>query len=100
MVVVYRTSWLSYHIAKRLVRVDYLSLPNLLAGEAVVPELIQHEATPERIAEETLKLLSDSSAQRERLAQVRRLLGGPGAAARAAEMLVSLIEAKGPELGR
>lgn len=90
MVVVYRASALSYHIAKRLIRVDYISLPNLLAGRAVVPELIQGEATPERIAAETLRLLEDPSAQTAGLARVRRLLGGPGAAARAAAMLVAM----------
>lgn len=91
MVVVYRASALSYHIAKRLVRVDYISLPNLLAGRAVVPELIQREATPQKIARETLALLADSSAQREGLSEVRRLLGGKGAANRAAGLLIDLM---------
>jgi lipid-A-disaccharide synthase len=93
MVVVYRGSALSYQLARRLVRVPYISLPNLVAGEPVVPELIQEEATPERIARETLGLLAESAPQLARLAKVRQMLGRPGAARRVARMLTSLIEA-------
>jgi lipid-A-disaccharide synthase len=94
MVVVYRASTLSYHLAKRLIQVPFISLPNLLAGAEIVPELIQGEATPERIAAATLALIEDSGQQAADLAKIREQLGAPGASKRAALMLVSMVEAK------
>ncbi len=57
IVVVYKMASLTYAIAKRIVKVDYISLPNLLAQKKLVPELIQDEASPEAIASEVLKRL-------------------------------------------
>ncbi|GLQ31166.1 lipid-A-disaccharide synthase [Litoribrevibacter albus] len=54
MVVVYKMAPLTYAIGKRIVKVDYISLPNLLANKPLVPELIQDEATPEAISEEVI----------------------------------------------
>ncbi|MDF2179612.1 lipid-A-disaccharide synthase [Aliiglaciecola sp. CAU 1673] len=51
MVVAYKFNWLTYQIAKKMVKARYFSLPNLLADEALVPELLQHEVTPEALAE-------------------------------------------------
>lgn len=59
MVVAYRLKTLSYWIIKSLIKVPYVSLPNLLANQALVPELLQDEATPEKIAEQTLRQLND-----------------------------------------
>ncbi|MFC3150455.1 lipid-A-disaccharide synthase [Litoribrevibacter euphylliae] len=58
MVVVYKMAPLTYAIGKRIINVEYISLPNLLANKPLVPELIQEEATPERIAEEVLNRLN------------------------------------------
>ena len=57
MVVAYRFSWLSYQLMKRLFKAAYFSLPNLLAGKAIVPELKQEETQPERLAAELTQLL-------------------------------------------
>jgi lipid-A-disaccharide synthase len=87
MVVVYRLSPLSYRLGRRLVRVPHYSMVNLIAEQAVVPELIQKELTPERLADEALALLGDAdraSRMRAGLAEVRRRLGAPGASRRAA----------------
>lgn len=95
MVVAYRVSALSAWILKafKLIKTPYIALPNLLAGEALVPELIQGDATPERIAAEASALLGDA-ARRARLtarfADVHERLR-QGADRRAAEVVLSLV---------
>jgi len=59
MVVAYRMSAPTYWLAKRLVEVPYIALPNLLAGRALVPELIQHGASPENLGAELLRWLDE-----------------------------------------
>jgi lipid-A-disaccharide synthase len=85
----------SYAVARRVVRVPFVGLVNLLAGRRVVPELIQHEARPDRIAAAVLPLLdpegSAARAQRAAFAEVRTRLGPPGAARRAATMALELV---------
>ena len=94
MVVVYRLNPLSYHIGKRLVKVKNIALTNVVAGEKIVPELIQERATPRNIAEETLSILSDDNllrATKANLRRVREKLGNPGASLRAAKSALGLI---------
>lgn len=92
MVVVYRLSALSYGLARLLVHgVSHISLPNIVAGQGVVPELIQGRATPEAVAEAALALLENGpvrTAQQAALAEVRARLGDPGAAERAARAVL------------
>lgn len=93
-VVVYRTGWLNYQIARRVVTLERIGLPNIVAGEAVAPELLQGSLTAERLAESLAPWLDDPEArerQRGRLAVVRARLGGPGAARRAAEWLWEMV---------
>ena len=93
-VVVYRVSSLTYAVGRLLVRVRHVALPNLLAGRQVVPELLQGDMTPRRIAQE-LRRLWEPGPERDRmvrdLAEVRGTLGPPGAAARAAEAVLELL---------
>jgi lipid-A-disaccharide synthase len=93
LAIVYRTGWLNYLVARRMVRLPRIGLPNILAGEDVAPELLQSAFTPERLAA-TLAPWLDDPGERERrraaLAVVRERLGGPGASRRAAELLWSL----------
>jgi lipid-A-disaccharide synthase len=94
MVVVYRVSWISYLLAKLLVRIAHFALVNILAGRRLVPELLQREASPQRMAEEVEKLLADPRAREEQragLAEVRRSLGEPGAARRVAEEILGVL---------
>ena len=98
MVIVYRLSPLTYRLGRRFVRVDTFGMANLVAGRRVVPELIQDEFTPERVAAEALRFLTDARAAaeaREALAAVRARLGAPGASARAATAVLSV--ARGAE---
>lgn len=59
MVITYRMPWLSWQILKRMNYLPYVGLPNVLANRFVVPELLQKDATPEKLAEATLKLVGD-----------------------------------------
>ena len=91
-VALYKTSWSTYQIGKRIIQVPYLAMPNLLAGKAVMPELIQEAATSDALAEAALALLTQPvalAAAREELVRVRQLLGPPGAAIRAAEAILA-----------
>jgi lipid-A-disaccharide synthase len=63
-VVAYRTSWLTYFLGKRIVKIRRISLPNILAGRDVVEELIQDEVMPERLARAALGLLAEDGAAR------------------------------------
>lgn len=69
MVVAYRLHWLTWLIARLMVKTPYVSLPNLLAGEALVPELLQNAATPEAIASATRRWLEDRDYREQRLQQ-------------------------------
>jgi lipid-A-disaccharide synthase len=93
-VTLYKLSWAEYEIAKRVVTVKSATMPNLLAGEEVYPEFIQHAATSENIAAAALDLLKNETRRqtiRTQLAKVVASLGGPGANIRAAEAIVSLL---------
>lgn len=92
MVLLYRTTWPTYWIARCLVRVKWIGLVNLVAGRSIVPELIQDEATAERLWQETRRLLTDRHAcdeMKDGLRQVREALGEPGASQRAAEVILA-----------
>lgn len=96
MVIIYRISRVSYLLGSMLVKVDHIGLANIIAGERVVPELIQKQAEPAEIARTVSHLLSDPAALsdlRRRLRSVRSLLGETGASAKTAEIALSMIRA-------
>ena len=93
-VTLYKTSFLTYEIARRIVTVKSLTMPNLLSGEEVYPEFIQNAATAESIAKATLELLQNEARRAAIKTQLDRIiatLGEPGAPARAAEAVLSLL---------
>ena len=92
MVVVYRMSGLSFAVARAFVGIDHVALPNLVAGRRVVPELVQGECTPARIAEELARYLDGPAVQervRRELLDLRQALGGPGVFDRAADAILA-----------
>ena len=94
MVVVYRVSPLTYAIGRRLLTVDTFAMVNLIAGSKIVPELIQHDFTPEAVAREAISMLTDASRTtriREGLRDVRSKLGSAGASHRAAKAILKVV---------
>lgn len=92
----YRTSPLTFAMAKRLVRVPHIALANLVAGREVIPELLQDEATPEALAAALAPLVEEGprrEAMQEGLEEIRGRLGDPGAAGRVAKKALELLEA-------
>jgi len=93
MIVVYKTSFLTYAIARLLIRIKNIGLVNILAGEQVVPELLQRRATAPLLAREAALLLQDAARRQEmsrRLGAVKEKLGTPGASARASDAILSV----------
>lgn len=96
-VALYKTSWITWQIATRIVTVKYAGMPNLLANEEIFPEFIQDQATPANIANAALALLRDDVRRQKikaRLAQLVDSLGPPGAAERAAKAVVATLASR------
>jgi lipid-A-disaccharide synthase len=90
MIVVYKTGFITYQIARRLVTIDKIGLVNLVLGEKIVPELIQGDASPERMAGELGRYVSDGAYAdrvKRRLDDLPEILGGAGASERAAKLV-------------
>jgi lipid-A-disaccharide synthase len=94
MVVVYRVSPLTYMLGRPFVNVPHFAMVNLIAGRAIVAELMQRDFTPENVEREALRLLDDrayADGMRAELAQVRARLGAPGASRRAAAAVLDAL---------
>jgi lipid-A-disaccharide synthase len=94
MVIIYKVSAPSYYVGKMIINVDHIGLVNIIAGKTVVPELIQGEANPEKIAAEVLGLLTNSARMdhiRSELSKIKETLGSPGAAERAARLAYDML---------
>lgn len=91
MIIVYQTGWTTYQLAKKMVQVDHIGLPNIIASREIVPELLQKEASAEGIYQETKRLLENKILQKEirlELSRIRSRLGAPGAVKRTAELVL------------
>jgi lipid-A-disaccharide synthase len=90
-VLIYKVSWLTYLPGRLLIRVDHLGMPNILAGKEIVPEFIQHDAVPARIADAVWQLYKDPARRAAMVSEMDRvikILGGKGAGRRAAEAVL------------
>lgn len=95
MVVIYKVSRSSYAIARRFIHVEHISLVNIIAGRTIVPELIQDEACPKRIAAEVRDLIAQRDRVQEMktsLAEIRSKLGTPGASQRTAAIACGMFQ--------
>lgn len=94
MVIVYKVSPISYWVGRRVAKVPYIGLVNLVAGEKVVPELIQDEVSPERLAAEALNILEDDEVRKnmiKKLMGVKKTLGKGGASEKTAELALGMM---------
>jgi lipid-A-disaccharide synthase len=101
MVVTYRGAWLNWWIAHLAVKTRWAAIPNIMAGDEVVPELLQSASTPGRLAGAVARLLQDPgvrSVMQARLRELAARLGPPGAAERAAAEVLAAMD--GPALSR
>jgi len=97
MVIIYRLASLTYQLAKRLVKVENIGLCNIMAGGTVVQELIQDDASPEKMAAEITRLLTDDAYNqgiRDKLSAIRSRLGEGGASANVARLAINMIGPK------
>ena len=94
-VVCYKSSQISYSIAKRLIKVKFISLVNLIMDKEVVKELIQQECNPTQIREEVERLVSDETYRKnviENYNNLEEILGGGGASRKVAQSLLKTIQ--------
>ncbi|OIN59882.1 lipid-A-disaccharide synthase [Arsenicibacter rosenii] len=93
-VVCYKTTWVSYEIAKRLIAVPFISLVNLIANREIVRELIQNDCTPMQVAGELAMILPGGQKREQQLAdyrEIQHIMGGPGASERAGTAMVQAL---------
>jgi lipid-A-disaccharide synthase len=102
-VLIYKVAWPTYVAARLVVNVDFLGMPNLLAGKEVVPEFIQHEAKPDAIVK-AVRLLMEDSPGRDRMISdfdaITSKLGGAGASERAAQAILEELQTGAPSTTR
>ena len=94
MVIVYKTSSLTYWIGRSLVKVDLIGMPNIISGEKVVPELIQNQVSEEIVYKESKKILSDKNlyqAIKIKFGLIKEKLGEEGASVKAAESIYKIM---------
>lgn len=98
MLIIYKTSFLTYLIGKTLISIKDIGLVNIVAGKRVVPELVQGQVTPERIARETLKFINNDVLMlkaEQSLRKVQKKLDGIGVAEKVAMMAHQMLQEKG-----
>ncbi len=94
MLVVYKTGWVTYQIAKMIIKVPYISLVNILSKKGVVKEFIQKDANPKAIAQEICSIIGSEknyNSMRAQLLKLRSQLGEPGVAKRAAQIIIDEV---------
>jgi len=97
MVIINKVAWLTYFIVRPMLKIEHIGLCNIVAGERLVPELIQRDARPERIAAELEHILDDpahAAELRERLGKVREKLGEADGTDEVADLVLEMLTAR------
>ena len=92
--ILYKTAWSTYEIGKRVIRIPYIGMVNVIAGRKIVQEFIQNDADPKKIASEILRIMNDTSYYSQMTSQlktVKEKLGPPGASTRAAKAIIAAL---------
>jgi lipid-A-disaccharide synthase len=93
-VALYKTSWATFQIGKRIATVKYMAMPNIMADEELFPEFLPDAATPDNIARAATELLRNQERRatiKSRTSEIVARLGGPGASTRAARAILQLL---------
>jgi lipid-A-disaccharide synthase len=94
MIIVYRLSWVTYCLARLLVKVQHIGMVNIIAREKIAPELVQSDLRPERVVQESRVILESRQAREaivNKLLRLREKLGAPGSANRVADLALSMM---------
>jgi lipid-A-disaccharide synthase len=100
-VLVYKVSWPTYFAARLVLKTKHLGMPNVLAGREIIPEFIQHEARPDAISKNVLKLMNDQPARNVMISEFDAIiakLGETGASAKAARVILDELNQKEPQM--
>jgi lipid-A-disaccharide synthase len=95
MIIVYRTSFISAFLSKIALRLPYIGMINVIAGKLAIPEFVQYNARPRRMADEILSILKDRrkySSIKKDLAGIKKKLGEPGGSGRAAKVVADMLK--------
>ncbi|HBC47180.1 MAG TPA: lipid-A-disaccharide synthase, partial [candidate division Zixibacteria bacterium] len=93
--ILYKTSPATYHIAKTLIKIPFVGLVNVVAGEKIIPEFIQGDCRPDKIAGQMQIFFNEDRYKNEMLARISKIkskLGQPGASMKVAEAVLSLLD--------
>ena len=93
--VIYKMGFLNYLLYRPQVKLPYIGMVNIVAGKKIIPEFVQFNASPKKIAQETLQILRDKNRLQKIAADlnlVKSSLGSPGAASRAAQLITDLLK--------
>jgi len=94
MIIIYKVSFLTWALARALIKIPYIGLVNVVAGQKIIPELVQFDATPKKLAAACMHLLEDPQAREKIQAElyaVKNTLGIPGATQRAAQEIIKFL---------
>ncbi|MDF3054654.1 MAG: lpxB [Gammaproteobacteria bacterium] len=94
MMIIYKASWSTYQIVKRIIHIPYIGLCNIVAGKSIVKEFIQDAANVENLSQEVERILNDEAYRTtmvSELQQVKGKLGLPGGSEKAAKALIALL---------
>jgi len=98
MAIIYKMNLLNYFLYRPMVRLPYIGMVNIVAGEKIVPEFIQFGAHPKKISEQVLEILQNptrTEQMKDGLALVKSLLGEKGASLRAAQIIIDFLNSEG-----